>query len=182
MGDAGQELWEEVSVVTAGGNYGWNVKEGTHCFSTADPETIDAIADCPDTDPQDAPLIDPVIEFPNSSHPDGGLGTTVIGGVVYRGVALPAWDGKYVFGQWSQGFNPPDGGLFVAAVPSEDASGLWKFNDVTINNRDGGTLNAFLLGFGQDTAGEVYVLTSQRTGPAGTTGQVFRLVPPSIDW
>ncbi|MCB2214049.1 PQQ-dependent sugar dehydrogenase [bacterium] len=178
VGDAGQELWEEVSVVTAGGNYGWNVKEGTHCFSTADPETPDAIADCPDTDPQGAPLIDPVIEFRNSDHPEGGLGATVIGGVVYRGAALPAWDGKYIFGQWSQGFNPPNGGLFVAAIPSAEATGLWKFNDVTISNHDGGTLNAFLLGFGQDVTGEVYVLTSQRTGPAGATGQVFRVVPP----
>ncbi len=36
VADAGQALWEEVSVVQKGGNYGWNVKEGDHCFSTAD--------------------------------------------------------------------------------------------------------------------------------------------------
>ncbi|HEY8734576.1 MAG TPA: PQQ-dependent sugar dehydrogenase, partial [Puia sp.] len=34
VGDEGQSLYEEVDVVTKGGNYGWNVKEGTHCFDT----------------------------------------------------------------------------------------------------------------------------------------------------
>jgi glucose/arabinose dehydrogenase len=110
VGDAGQDLWEEVSIVTAGGNYGWNVKEGTHCFSTADPETPDAIAACPEADPDGTPLTDPIIEFPNSDHPSGGLGASVIGGVVYRGAALPAWDGKYIFGQWRPVRRCPTGG------------------------------------------------------------------------
>jgi hypothetical protein len=71
-----------------------------------------------------------------------------------------------------------NGGLFVAARPVDDTAGLWTFQDVNINNREGDKLNAFLLGFGQDNNGEVYVLTSQRAGPAGATGQVFRVVPP----
>ena len=36
LGDAGQSLYEEVDIVWKGGNYGWNVKEGTHCFNTDD--------------------------------------------------------------------------------------------------------------------------------------------------
>ena len=35
--DAGQELWEEMNVIAKGGNFGWNVKEGTHCFDTGNP-------------------------------------------------------------------------------------------------------------------------------------------------
>ena len=35
QGDAGQALYEEIDVVTKGGNYGWNVKQGTHCFNAA---------------------------------------------------------------------------------------------------------------------------------------------------
>ena len=42
-----------------------------------------------------------------------------------------------------------------------------------------GRLGHYVLGFGQDPAGEMYVLTTDQTGPTGTTGQVFKLVRPS---
>jgi hypothetical protein len=42
-----------------------------------------------------------------------------------------------------------------------------------------GRLGHYVLGFGQDPAGELYVLTTDQTGPTGTTGQVFKLVRPS---
>jgi len=173
VGDAGQNLWEEVSIVEAGGNYGWNVREGTHCFSAADPSNPDAIMDCPTEDPDGNPLIDPVIEFANTNHPDGGLGTTVIGGVVYRGSSLPNWNGYYLFGQWSTSFRVPDGDIFVAGRTEQ---GLWDFKTVQILGRENDDLGEYLLGFGQDTNGEVYVLTSQNTGPSGTTGSVYRII------
>ncbi len=175
LGDAGQNLWEEVSIVSAGGNYGWNVREGTHCFSTSNPGNPQAILDCPTEGPDGDLLIDPIIEFRNTSHPDGGLGTSVVGGVVYRGDALPAWDGRYIFGQWSTSFRSPQGGLFVAEMAEQ---GLWDFEMVQIANHEGSKLNAYLLGFGQDMAGEVYVLTSLSTGPSGDTGIVYRIVSP----
>jgi glucose/arabinose dehydrogenase len=178
LGDAGQELWEEVSILTAGGNYGWNVKEGTHCFSTANPGSLDAVTDCPAQNPDGDPLIDPIIEFPNTKHPEGGLGATVVGGVVYRGEDLPAWDGKYLFGQWSLNFSSPQGGLFVATRPSDEGQRLWAFEEIQITNREGGGLGEFLLALGQDIHGEVYVLTSLNTGPSGNTGKVYRITAP----
>jgi glucose/arabinose dehydrogenase len=178
VGDAGQELWEEVSIAVKGGNFGWNVKEGTHCFSTDNPD--ESPPECPDTvgapHPRAGdPLIDPVIEYANHHQP-GGLGATVIGGHVYRGAALPQFSGRYVFGDWSREFEEPDGSVFVATSRKK---GLWHMEQLRIATSPTGRVGHYVLGFGQDLAGEMYVLTTDQTGPAGTTGKVYRLVRPS---
>lgn len=177
-GDAGQALWEEVDLVTAGGNYGWNVKEGDNCFDASDPLTPPD--DCPDAIPAGAdhpdagaPLIDPIIEFANSRQP-GGLGTTVIGGHVYRGDQLPAWDGSYLFGVFSNSQGAGD--VFVA---TPDGQGNWPYERLAILNLPGGRLQDFLLSFGQDLDGELYLLTAAEGGPVGTTGKVWKIGPPA---
>lgn len=172
LADAGQNLWEEVNLVTAGGNYGWNVKEGTHCFSTANPDQ--SLDDCPDMDADGQPFIDPIIEFPNGQQEDG-LGLVVVGGAVYRGSALPGLDGHYIFGQWSTSFANGDGSLFVATPGATD--GLWSMRDLPVTTTADGRLGAYLLALGQDAAGEVYVLTTDTAGPSGNTGRVYRIVP-----
>jgi hypothetical protein len=177
VGDAGQVLWEEVSLVEKGGNYGWNVKEGTHCFDAENPGV--SPAECPDTvgagHPQAGdPLIDPVIEYANGRQP-GGLGLVVVGGYVYRGDTLRQFRGRYIFGDWSTSFGQPDGTLFVA---KERKGGLWQIQELLIQGNPDGRLGHFVLGFGQDLAGEVYVLTSDMTGPSGNTGMVFKLTRP----
>jgi glucose/arabinose dehydrogenase len=178
VGDAGQELWEEVSIAVKRGNFGWNVKEGTHCFSTDNPD--ESPSECPDTvgapHPRAGdPLIDPIIEYANHHQP-GGLGATVIGGHVYRGRALPQFSGRYVFGDWSREFEEPDGSLFVA---TRRKKGLWSMQQLRVATSPTGRLGHYLLGFGQDPSGEMYALTTDQTGPSGTTGKVFRLVRPS---
>ncbi|MDX1663901.1 MAG: PQQ-dependent sugar dehydrogenase [Candidatus Promineifilaceae bacterium] len=164
-GDVGQGRWEEVDIIEAGGNYGWNVREGSHCFMAPN---------CPESDPEGDPLIPPILEYPNANQA-GGLGLAVIGGYVYHGNALPGLRGVYVFGDWSDRFGPGNGRLLIG-VPAE--GGGWEMRDLPVAGSTDGTLDSFLLSFGQDVEGEVYVLTSEATGPTGSSGRVYRLAAP----
>ena len=114
-----------------------------------------------------------MIEYPHQSN--GGLGLVVVGGHVYRGSDLRQMRGRYIFGDWSRGFSAPDGTLFTAAPRS---SGMWPMQELIVTTSANGRLNHFLLGFGQGNDGEVYVLTSDRANPSGTTGRVYRIAPP----
>jgi glucose/arabinose dehydrogenase len=171
LGDAGQSLYEEIDVITKGGNYGWNVKEGTHCFNTDD--DLKERKACPVEDPQGNRLIDPVIEAKNTANPEGGgLMVTIVGGNVYRGTALPLLYGKYIFGAYSATFDGPQGKLYIAK-PS--TIGLWSFKEFHPKSfpKD---LGQWLKGFGQDRQGEIYVVASEQAGPQGNTGKIWKLV------
>jgi glucose/arabinose dehydrogenase len=172
VADAGQSLWEEVSIVEAGGNYGWNVLEGTHCFNSGNAEQPPE--SCPDTDAWGDPLRLPVIEFPNGSGTEDVEGLVVVGGYVYRGSAIPGLVGEYVFGQWSRDFGQPLGSL-IAAERGDDGE-LWPLRELAIAGREGGALGEYVLSFGQDADGELYVLTSGTPGPSGESGRVYRIV------
>lgn len=173
VADVGQNLFEEINIVTAGGNYGWNVKEGTHCFS---PETPNQPPEeCPDTDPQGRPLIDPIIEYENANLP-GGLGRAVVGGYVYRGEALPGFAGRLVFGDWSTSFSVGDGTVFVATRPDVEGE-MWPFEVLEVATAGDGRVGEFILALGEDADRELYILTTEASGPSGTTGKVYRIVP-----
>jgi glucose/arabinose dehydrogenase len=171
-GDAGQVLYEEVDVVTKGGNYGWNVKEGTACFTATD-NKVEA-ADCPDVDAYGNPLTDPVIQLNNWQNPKGGIATTVIGGNVYRGDAIPGFKGKYIFGTFSQTPTTANGELFIANI--DNTSSLWPYREVRLKDHPD-DVGYYLKGFGQDDEGEIYLTVSSLLGPQGNAGKVFKLVP-----
>jgi glucose/arabinose dehydrogenase len=84
LGDVGQGSWEEINLIISGGNYGWNIEEGDHCFSPP--------MGCDDTG-----LIDPVFEYGRTE------GRSVTGGYVYRGAAIPEYYGYYFFSDWGSG-------------------------------------------------------------------------------
>ncbi|HTI09262.1 MAG TPA: PQQ-dependent sugar dehydrogenase [Puia sp.] len=170
VGDAGQSLYEEIDLVTKGGNYGWNVKEGTHCFDT-DNDLLER-ASCPMMDSAGKPLIDPVIELVNAANPKGGgVAVTIVGGNVYRGAALPALQGKYIFGIFSQ-----DGNANAKIYSSDMAtSGMWAYSVLSLKSYPT-DLGQYLKSVGQDQSGELYFLTSGQQGPSGSSGKVYKLV------
>jgi glucose/arabinose dehydrogenase len=85
LADVGQNKWEEVDLVVAGGNYGWRVMEGSHCYN-------------PDYACSPEGVIFPVAEY---GHEQGRCSIT--GGYVYRGPSIPALRGTYLFGDYCSG-------------------------------------------------------------------------------
>jgi len=83
-GDVGQNAWEEIDIIAKGGNYGWNIMEGAHCYSPA--------SGCNQTG-----LTLPVVEYNHSQ------GCSVTGGYVYRGDKIPLLRGYYIYGDYCSG-------------------------------------------------------------------------------
>lgn len=170
--DVGQVLREEINVIRKGANYGWNVKEGTLCFNAADNKN--PLADCPDQDSLGNKFTDPVIEFKNSmTYPDEGLGIASIGGYVYRGNKRSGLNGDYLFGVWTQHHGKPEGAVFAAKVDGEQ--GPWNRRKLYFRDKPGNTFGHYVIGFGQDNNGEVYILGSDEEGPTGKTGKVYMI-------
>ena len=169
--DAGQSRYEEIDVVEKGGNYGWNVKEGNECFNAAN--EFAEVEDCPNVDPLGNRLIDPVIQVNNWLNPEGGRATTIIAGEVYRGNTIPGFQGKYIFGTFSQTPTAANGELFIA---TPGGPGLWNYQEIELASHPN-DIGYYLKGFGKDLQGEVYLTVSGMLGPSGSTGKVFKLVP-----
>jgi glucose/arabinose dehydrogenase len=166
LGDVGQALFEEVDIIERGGNYGWVTREGFHCFDPFDPSNPPA--SCPGTGPLGEPLLDPVAEY------DHGDGIAIVGGFVYRGSRFPELVGKYVFGDFSRTFFPADGRLFYLDADG-DLSSIFELRNGDLDV----PLSSYLLGIGEDEAGELYATTSDNLGPSGDTGQVWHIARQS---
>ncbi|HEX5132568.1 MAG TPA: PQQ-dependent sugar dehydrogenase [Candidatus Krumholzibacteria bacterium] len=88
-GDVGQVTWEEINVVAAGKNYGWDCREGMHPYEPAE-QRAPACASAGE-------MADPVWAYGRDQ------GISVTGGFVYRGSALPDLVGWYVYGDYGSG-------------------------------------------------------------------------------
>jgi glucose/arabinose dehydrogenase len=134
IGDVGQSSREEIDVqaaLSAGGeNYGWDAFEGSLPFEP--PFAQDTVG--------------PVYDYGRAR------GATVIGGYVYRGSAIPALRGAYLFGDL---FNPQ----IRMLVPSKRGFRHLELG-VRVDN---------LVSFGEDQSGELYLVSIE--------GPVYRLTP-----
>lgn len=178
VADVGQNGYEEVSIVEKGGNYGWNIREGTHCFKPGPEGSRNPPEKCPTKTPPGVrggePLIDPIIEYPHS-YEGRGVGSAVIGGYIYENSAIPQINGTYVFGDYrkTSETETPTGSLFAATPDNE---GQWSLEELAIENTDNGLLGAYVLALGRDNDGELYVLTTENPG-GDATGAVHRIRP-----
>ena len=137
-GDVGQNRLEEVSIIKRGGNYGWKTMEGSRCF---DPET-----GC-----DRSGLTLPVWEYSHSA------GCSITGGYVYRGDAIPALHGWYVYSDYCTGI--------ITAIHAETAATRDFIEPVVL--WDKGPIEA--VSFAENVAGELYFLTFRG---------IFRIVAP----
>lgn len=122
VGDVGQNAWEEIDRVDISENYGWDEREGAHCF---EPQTGCSLDN-----------VDPITEY---SH---DLGSSVTGGYVYRGAAIPELVGFYLFGDFGSGR--------IWAVPADSEQGVEP--DELVDTAIG------ISSFARSDAGELFVL------------------------
>ena len=134
IGDVGEELREEIDFEPAGSpgglNYGWNVLEGTACYTSEG---------CPvDTPPCDSPVYTPpILEY---GHEDKRCSVT--GGYVYRGTDLPHLYGAYIFGDQCNG-------QIWAAERTETG---WEVHELPPRA-------LYVTSFGEDSRGEIHLTT-----------------------
>ncbi len=131
VGDVGQGDWEEIDIVERGGNYGWNIREGAHCFEPA-------------TGCQTQDLIDPVAEYGHD------IGFSITGGYVYRGLQATQVAGNYVFGDF--------GGMIAWLEP--DGAGGFSVEQLAEQGcaPPGATGSLQISSFAEDLDGELYLL------------------------
>jgi glucose/arabinose dehydrogenase len=108
VADVGQDKFEEIDILESGKNYGWNPKEGFHCY----------IENC-----KSDLYSDPIYEYGRSE------GQSITGGYVYTGSSFSAIQNKYIFGDFISGriwaIDLPEG---QKTISSKDVSALGKWN------------------------------------------------------
>ncbi|MDY7226104.1 PQQ-dependent sugar dehydrogenase [Hyalangium rubrum] len=134
-GDVGQNALEEVDRIVLGGNYGWRIKEADQCFNAATCSS--------------AGLIDPIVKYPRSE------GVSITGGYVYRGRAIPALVGRFIYGDFATGIL---WAVSYDAVTGEAAPQLLVDTSVALSS------------FGEMVDGEVLITDF-------SSGRLHKLVP-----
>ena len=86
--DVGQNLYEEVDLITRGGDYGWSYREATHPFVKGPGQS---------NEPADFKPIAPIFEYPRTT------GVSITGGRVYRGANFQELQEAYVFADFGSG-------------------------------------------------------------------------------
>jgi glucose/arabinose dehydrogenase len=136
VGDVGQNTLEEIDFEPAGSpsglNYGWRLMEAVNCFNPA--------TNC---NPNNIPLVAPVTNYGRM------VGQSITGGYVYRGSAIPALRGTYIYADYQSAR------FFTLRIENGAAVDEQEITDqLNPGSEIGG-----IASFGMDNSGEVYVLS-----------------------
>ncbi len=177
--DVGQLDVEEIDFIVSGGNYGWRIKEGSVNFDTP-------TAYLPNPTGIGLPtVIGPIAEYAHPTATLSGtaampkLGTSITGGYVYRGSAIPALQGKYLCADYAFDGIGAGNGIFIGVEST--APGVYTAPArVTMGTALPSASRIYT--FGVDESGEMYAATKTTSGvlqldagkPAGT---IWKVVP-----
>lgn len=162
LADVGQMAYEEINLITAGGDYGWSWREGFHSFTSGpSPTTPPATGFNPN---------DPIFEYDHTNDGVGNdsviYGTSITGGVVYRGSRLTELYEAYLFADYGTGH--------LVALRQNPVSGLWSGTRLATDNS--------IVDFGTNPYDnetlfcDLGSLTVKRLARSGTSGTA----PPSL--
>ncbi|KAJ4851362.1 hipl1 protein [Turnera subulata] len=166
--DVGQDTYEEVDLISKGGNYGWRVYEGPDLFHP----TASAGGN---TSANSISPIFPVMGYTHSEVNKNEGSASITGGYFYRSNTDPCMYGRYLYGDlyagamWAGIETPENSGNFTAnRIPFSCA----KDSPLQCTSVPGSALPAlgYLFSFGEDNKKDVFILASSG---------VYRVVPPS---
>jgi glucose/arabinose dehydrogenase len=132
VADVGQDELEEINNVTAGGNYGWDLREASACHRPK--------KNCATRGAGGEPLIDPIYEYGRDD------GRSITGGYVYTGSRIRALRNRYVFGDFVTGR------IWAITLPADGRSMVPRNKSLAL-----GKWPVLLSTFGRDSRGEIYV-------------------------
>ncbi|GAQ81407.1 hypothetical protein KFL_000790320 [Klebsormidium nitens] len=155
-GDVGQTRYEEVNLVTKGGNYGWRTFEGPTLYTSS------VTPPGGTTPPSAISVTPPVMSYTHDLNPSDSASIT--GGYVYRGASDTCNYGRYIFADlYGKGFtgleSPADSGNFTMARMSFLCAGAASPMTCGLKGQDLTNDLQYIFSFGEDINRDMYLLT-----------------------
>ncbi|KAL5544279.1 hypothetical protein UlMin_008063 [Ulmus minor] len=166
--DVGQDTYEEVDLITKGGNYGWRLYEGPYPYKP--PQSPGGTTLVKSISP-----IFPVLGYNHSDVNQKEGSASITGGYVYRSMTDPCMYGRYLYGDlyasaiWAGVENPENSGNYSSSkIPFSCAAN----SPIKCESVPGSTLPGlgFVYSFSEDNKKDVFILASKG---------VYRVVRPS---
>uniref|UniRef100_A0A0D9VXN7 Glucose/Sorbosone dehydrogenase domain-containing protein n=1 Tax=Leersia perrieri TaxID=77586 RepID=A0A0D9VXN7_9ORYZ len=166
--DVGQDLYEEVDLISKGGNYGWRTYEGPYIYH---PEWSPG----GNTSLKSINAIFPVMGYNHSVLNNIGS-ASITGGYVYRGSSDPCLYGRYMYADlyasamWTGTETPENSGNYTSTLAPFSCS---KNSPIPCESASGSTLPSlgYIFSFGEDNNKDAFLLTYKG---------VYRVVRPSL--